>query len=112
MAYEPNDYDSMNHLPSNPPSRSANGMASQPRNGFNNQKDNGVPVPGAGPYYRNGSENNPMMQGPPLFDIARSPPSGPNKSESFSIQSLGPANASRHQARPMQVLQARNLPGR
>ena len=84
MAYEPSDYDPMSHISPNPQSRPFNGMApqSQQRNGYNSQKETGVPVPGAGSYYRNGPENNPMMPGPPLFDLARSPPGGANKSMS------------------------------
>lgn len=82
MAYEPNDHNSMSHGPLNPHSRPANGMASQGqhRNGYNSQKENGMPVPGASGYYRNVPENSPMIPGPPPFDMARSPPGGTNKS--------------------------------
>ncbi len=48
-----------------------------------------MPVPGAGGYYRTGPEQNPMTPGPPLFDMARSPPSGPNKSTPSTIHRDG-----------------------
>ena len=83
MAYESNDYSAMSHIPPNSQYRPANGMGppKQHRNGYKHQKENGMPVPGAGAggYYRNDPEQNTMPPAPQLFDVARSPPSGPNK---------------------------------
>ena len=109
MAYDPTDYTQMSHIP-NSQSRPANGMALQThRNGYHSQKENGMPVPGAETYYRNGQENNPMMSGPPMFDLARSPPGGPNKSGS-NLTYSNKADEFRHKACTMQVLQTRHLP--
>ena len=88
MAYDPADDSSMSHIHPNPQTRPANGMAyhTQQRNGYSNQKENGVPVPGTGGYYRNGPDTNPMLPGPPLFDLARSPPgTGTNKSRFMNV---------------------------
>lgn len=73
----------------NHPHRPGNGLHNQnePREGYS-QKENGVPVPGAGGF-RNG-----MMPGAPMFDLARSPPGAPNKS------AYRPRASARNQAHP------------
>ena len=62
---------------SQPSTRPAPGMPPQTQsNGYARQKDNGMAVPGMS--YRNGGGAPP----PQMFDVARSPPGGPNKSTS------------------------------
>jgi hypothetical protein len=105
---------SMSHLTSSVQGRPLNGMAppSHHRNGHHNQKENGVPVPGAGGFYRNGPDaNNPLGTGQPSYDLARSPPGGPNKSTSPPLvkRIVECSHYHRHQTRSMQVLQTRHL---
>ena len=82
---------------------------SRQRNGYGANGEKAVPVPG---YGNGGDRKNSVPHGQPLFDMARSPPTASNKSESDGKWRRRTLRSTRHETRPMQVLPPGCLPSR